>query len=185
VIREASTDAKRETLRVRLKVESGRVWTRLQKLLGRDSSFTTQVSDVIATVRGTSFGHGFDGAANVWVKVKESQVALIHTNAVDAEPTEAEMQSMMTKATMVTEGMMMEMTPGARQWPKPRTMTDVDQRDDTFMAAGHEAITEAELRIQPNIPNLEGVDLEKLWNSLPKWIQDILRNAVEQQRGSS
>jgi hypothetical protein len=41
---------------IKLKLESGRVWSRLIKLLDLESSVQVQSSAVVATVRGTSFG---------------------------------------------------------------------------------------------------------------------------------
>lgn len=41
---------------IRLRVERGRVWSRLLKLLDLDASMQVRTSDVVATVRGTTFG---------------------------------------------------------------------------------------------------------------------------------
>ncbi|MFZ6015966.1 MAG: hypothetical protein ACOYUZ_06490 [Patescibacteria group bacterium] len=37
-------------------LEAGKIWTRLEKLLGMDEDFSVESSDVVATVRGTAFG---------------------------------------------------------------------------------------------------------------------------------
>src|SRR5688572_17510849 len=41
---------------IRLKVNAGRVWNRMLKLLDVDSAMEVRTSDVVATVRGTSYG---------------------------------------------------------------------------------------------------------------------------------
>ena len=62
-------------IRARLKLEGGRTWTRIEKLLGVDSDIMIQSSDVVATVRGTSFGMDNLGE-DVQVRVLESKVAI-------------------------------------------------------------------------------------------------------------
>lgn len=64
-----------EGIRARLQLEAGRTWTRIEKLLGVGSDVTVQSSDVVATVRGTSFGVDHVGEA-VQVRVAESEVAV-------------------------------------------------------------------------------------------------------------
>lgn len=41
---------------IRLRVESGRVWSRFMKVLDLNSKIETRMGDVVATVRGTAFG---------------------------------------------------------------------------------------------------------------------------------
>lgn len=41
---------------IKLKVNAGRIWNRMLKLLDVDSAMEVQTSDVVATVRGTSYG---------------------------------------------------------------------------------------------------------------------------------
>ena len=65
----------KDGLRARLHLEAGRTWTRIQKLLGANSDMTIESSDVVATVRGTSFGIDHTGDA-VQVRVLESKVAV-------------------------------------------------------------------------------------------------------------
>gem|GEM_PF-796308 len=69
-------DAGEDGLGTRLLLEAGKVWTRLEKLLGKEESFSVEASDVVATVRGTAFGVAVaDG--NIDVQVAESQVKVI------------------------------------------------------------------------------------------------------------
>jgi hypothetical protein len=63
----------KDTVRARLELEAGRTWTRIEKLLGTNSDVTVQASDVVATVRGTSFGVDAIGD-DVQVRVAESRV---------------------------------------------------------------------------------------------------------------
>lgn len=56
VIDDAPRDASGEGAVIRLKVNAGRVWNRMLKLLDLESSMQVQTSDVVATVRGTSYG---------------------------------------------------------------------------------------------------------------------------------
>ena len=52
-------------------LEAGKVWTRLERLLGRDETFSVESSDVVATVRGTAFGVSLiDGDVDVTVADK-------------------------------------------------------------------------------------------------------------------
>lgn len=71
------TEAERPSdgsLRARLLIDIGRTWTRLERLLDLDSEVSVGASNVVATVRGTSFGVERLGN-DVGVKVKESTVA--------------------------------------------------------------------------------------------------------------
>lgn len=56
VIDDAPRDVSGEGAVIRLKVNAGRVWNRMLKLLDLESSMQVQTSDVVATVRGTSYG---------------------------------------------------------------------------------------------------------------------------------
>lgn len=65
-----------EGIGTKLLLEAGKVWTRLERLLGKEESFSVEASNVVATVRGTAFGVAIaDG--NVDVSVAESQVKVI------------------------------------------------------------------------------------------------------------
>lgn len=63
---------------IQLRLSSGRVWTRVLKLLDMNSQVTVKTDDVVATVRGTAFGvvAGADGSD---VLVSESSVAVTPT----------------------------------------------------------------------------------------------------------
>lgn len=58
-----------DVVRLNLRLEAGRIWTRFQSLLDLESSVSVETSDVVATVRGTSFDlekHG-SGQTTLWV----------------------------------------------------------------------------------------------------------------------
>jgi hypothetical protein len=76
------TEAERSSgnsLRARLLLDIGRTWTRLERLLDLDSEVSVGASNVVATVRGTSFGVERLGN-DVGVKVTESSVATARSN---------------------------------------------------------------------------------------------------------
>ncbi len=49
---------------VKIKLQSGRIWSRVLKLLDMDQSFEAQSNDMVATVRGTAFGLQNDNGKN-------------------------------------------------------------------------------------------------------------------------
>ncbi|MFA4954270.1 MAG: FecR family protein [Patescibacteria group bacterium] len=67
-------DLERATLRI--KVESGRVWTRLRKILNLQGEMEVATDDVVATVRGTAFGV-VPTASSTVVAVGESVVEVM------------------------------------------------------------------------------------------------------------
>ncbi|MBU2566012.1 FecR domain-containing protein [Patescibacteria group bacterium] len=76
-------DPKNDGLGVQLLLEAGKVWTRLEQLLGSDDTFTVEASEVVATVRGTAFGMQLvDG--DVQVIVADHQVSVSTREALRA-----------------------------------------------------------------------------------------------------
>ncbi|MDQ7815113.1 MAG: FecR family protein [Patescibacteria group bacterium] len=61
---------------VGLRLNSGRVWSRVMKLLDLESSFEVRTNEVAATVRGTSFGV-IDDAASADIAVTDSAVSVL------------------------------------------------------------------------------------------------------------
>lgn len=74
--------ADHQTIRIRLVLATGRIWTRLQQLAGGDGAFAVKASNVVAVVRGTSFGVAY-ADKKVNVQVVESRVRVFHE---DQEP---------------------------------------------------------------------------------------------------
>lgn len=66
-------DPKNGGLGLDIWLEAGKVWTRLERLLGSDESFSVTGSNVVATVRGTAFGMALENGL-VDVEVAHSQV---------------------------------------------------------------------------------------------------------------
>ncbi|MFA6406116.1 MAG: hypothetical protein WCW34_01200 [Patescibacteria group bacterium] len=63
-------------LGLQLLLEAGKVWTRLERLLGKDESLSVDANSVVATVRGTGFGIGInDGKVNVSVADHQIEVS--------------------------------------------------------------------------------------------------------------
>lgn len=72
-----------EGLGVRLLMEAGKIWTRLERLLGVNEDFSVEANNVVATVRGTAFGMQFvNGDLDIVVadhQIKVSGKALLNT----------------------------------------------------------------------------------------------------------
>ncbi len=139
VIDDVSRPEKGSSLRVRLRLHAGRLWTRLQRLLDVGSDFTVRSSDVVATVRGTSFGIERT-ERGVEVKVKESKVAIARfpVNAVMTD-----LNAMMENAPLVDAGSYMSLLDNAQLLPKPVLM-NAEELNDPFMNAGDEELSSAD-----------------------------------------
>ncbi len=130
-----------EGIMAKLKLESGRIWTRLEKLLSAGSSFEVKASNVVATVRGTSFGVGLDQPGKVEVKVAESNVQIART--VDADSDEI-------VGFPITMGAMqrMEMAEKETSLPKPTSMTVGEMEKDVFLMEGNIKVPEEYLDME-------------------------------------
>lgn len=60
-------------LGLQLILEAGKVWTRLERLLGKNEAMSVDANNVVATVRGTGFGVGYDNG-KVDIAVADSKV---------------------------------------------------------------------------------------------------------------
>jgi len=68
IIEEGSFDEKTESLKVRIALKLGRVWSRVVRLVGADSYWEIKTSNVVATVRGTAFGiEHFENVSSIFV----------------------------------------------------------------------------------------------------------------------
>jgi hypothetical protein len=130
---------RRSRMRVWIRLQSGRIWTRLQRLLVDGSSFDVQAGDVVATVRGTSFGVFFVGD-KVSVRVVESQVAMWQIDEPEAEP-------VVVSAGEVMEVPAADETP-VSEWSEPQPMTPTEQLDP-MMQEGDEIIPPEMLLYEP------------------------------------
>ena len=71
-IEEASFSAETETLRVRLTLLVGRVWSRAMQLASPESLWEVETANAVATIRGTAFGVEYSaGASSIFVDQNE------------------------------------------------------------------------------------------------------------------
>lgn len=114
----------------RLKLESGRIWTRLEQLLSNGSSFEVKASNVVATVRGTSFGVDLTQQGRVELRVAESNVDVSRTATPDSDE---------VVGTPVRMGAMQRMAMAELDTalPQPIQMSEKEMQADTFLMEGN------------------------------------------------
>lgn len=82
-------DLAEDGLGVRLLMEAGKIWTRLERLLGADEDFSVEANNVVATVRGTAFGMQFvNGDLDIVVadhQIKVSTKAVLNTGKTTSD----------------------------------------------------------------------------------------------------
>lgn len=82
-------DIGEDGLGLRLLMEAGKVWTRLERLLGVNEDFSVEANNVVATVRGTAFGMQFiDGDLDIVVadhQIKVSTKAVLNTGKTTSD----------------------------------------------------------------------------------------------------
>ncbi|HVM91032.1 MAG TPA: FecR domain-containing protein [Verrucomicrobiae bacterium] len=105
---------------LRLRLEAGRVWSRVQRLLDVDADVTVETSDVVATVRGTSFDLEKDTAQPTTLWVADSVVEA--SGASVGGPTDG---------FFVPEGSMASFGAGART-TSTSPLSDDDRNTDWF-----------------------------------------------------
>ena len=126
----ADRGTEKEGIKAKMKLESGRIWTRLERLLSSGSSFEVKASNVVATVRGTSFGVGLDQPGRVELKVAESNIQVARTASADSD---------VIVGSPITMGAMqrMEMAEKDTSLPKPTSMTAGEMEKDLFLMEGN------------------------------------------------
>ena len=125
----------------KMKLEGGRIWTRLEKLLSGGSSFEVKASNVVATVRGTSFGVGLDQPGQVEVKVAESNVQVSRTASADSD--------VVVGSPIVMQPMQrMLMAEKDTSLPKPTTMSPGEMEKDLFLMEGNIKVPDEYLDMQ-------------------------------------
>lgn len=129
-ITDAKLDETDNGIIAKMKLEAGRVWTRLEKLLSTGSSFEVKASNVVATVRGTSFGVGMDQPGRVEVKVAESNVQVARTVSADSD-------EIVGSPVMLGAMQRMDMTEGETLMPKPLQMSSKEMEADLFLMDGN------------------------------------------------
>lgn len=151
-ITDAQMNADHSRITVQLRVMAGRIWTRLERLLGDDSTFRVRVSNTVATVRGTSFGV-WKKDKRVGVLVVESHVTVTRVEDKAGEggtnnevPIGPERRVGPWEKIVTQEDL-------TQDEPNPQAMTGTDKRD-AFIVASNETMTPAELDIETtNIPS--------------------------------
>jgi hypothetical protein len=121
-----------DKLNVNMNLDFGRMWTRLERLLGRDSGFEVRASNVVATVRGTSFGvERPRTGGNVKVQVAESRVAVKKMKSADSNEVAVPEVLILPKQQMdISEDINVSM-------PKASAMTDAMMQADSFLMRGN------------------------------------------------
>jgi hypothetical protein len=128
------------SLTVRLSLSAGRVWTRLERLLEIGSSFEVTVDDVVATVRGTSFGVSMNND-EVDVQVTDHAVEMkrVKRSMKDNRMVEEQMGEVM----MVEQGKKMKILRAKKGkesvMPKLEGMRK-EEMEDRFLKKGHRGL---------------------------------------------
>ncbi|MCC7522805.1 FecR domain-containing protein [Candidatus Uhrbacteria bacterium] len=128
-IDQAEGEDKAGKLNVKMRVHAGRIWTRLQKLLDVGSGFSVQSSNVVATVRGTSFGMSAQGGAAT-VQVMESNVGMTMEGSADE--------------VLMKPAQAMVMNQGVQRLPNPRPMTE-SESNNPFVVEGNRTLAQNEM----------------------------------------
>ncbi len=157
-ITQGAEDASHQSLRMRLELEAGRIWTRLQRTLGVGSDFSVRAANVVATVRGTSFGVELQDG-HVAVQVMESHVAV--TKVTDRPASLGEIQQGVAVDGRVEVPVSLPAIAGPQEAvqaisdvpgaPQLAPMTE-GEVDEDFVQAANSEIPEEALRLTPNAP---------------------------------
>jgi hypothetical protein len=85
-------------------LEAGKIWTRLEHVLGSDESFSVEASNVVATVRGTAFGVSMVNG-EIDISVAGNQVSVSTRNAL------RNLKNTAQKAVLVASGNALKINP--------------------------------------------------------------------------
>lgn len=139
-------------LNVKLKLDGGRIWTRLERLLGNGSGFEVRSSNVVATVRGTSFGVDARVPDAIGIQVAESKVGVQKMQDANSNTAVGEMLVTAGQQASVAENVNMAM-------PKAAAMSQ-DMMDDPFVIQGN-------TKVDPALMSWIAKAME-LYNSIPQ-----------------
>ncbi|HVM90551.1 MAG TPA: FecR family protein [Verrucomicrobiae bacterium] len=148
----SSADKQGDNLNVHLKLDGGRIWTRLERLLSPSSNFDVRSSNVVATVRGTSFGVDARDASAVSIQVAESKVGVQKMASADSNNAVGEMVVTAGQQASVNEDVKAAM-------PKAAAMTE-SAMNDPFVLEGN-------TKIDPALMSWVSKAME-LYNSIPQ-----------------
>ena len=149
----ATTTSDTNTIGVRMNLEAGNIWTRLERLLGADSSFGVRAGDTVATVRGTSFGVKRNGKkVHVSVMVSHVSVARVKDEPL-ASPSMAAQDVTSTEVVVGTAALLgpqdeMQDDQAKKALAVVKKMTKLELRDP-LLVMGNATTTAEEMRMRP------------------------------------
>lgn len=101
-VEEASRPAGPDSIKAKILIDIGRTWTRIEQVLDVGSEVSAATNDVVATVRGTSFGVDRTGGTSA-IRVKESKVAASRPGSVDMVEVDAGFKYVGGQSTRLSE----------------------------------------------------------------------------------
>jgi hypothetical protein len=163
-------------LNVHLKLDGGRIWTRLERLLGSGSGFDVRASNVVATVRGTSFGVDGRDANAIGIQVAESKVGVQKMSSADSDTQVGEMT--------VTTGQQASINEDVKAAMPTASVMTANMMNDPFIMEGNTKLDPAlmgwiskAMQLYNSIPQGRPMTAEEeqqfeqkaidLWSSLP------------------
>ncbi|MBD3281890.1 hypothetical protein GF391_04040 [Candidatus Uhrbacteria bacterium] len=108
-------------------LEAGKIWTRLEHVLGTDEDFSVEASNVVATVRGTAFGVSFVNG-EIDIKVAGNQVAVSTREALK------NLKETAQKAVLVASGNALKIDPAnlkPGENPRPKLLAKLRKVSQT------------------------------------------------------
>lgn len=119
-VTEASRPSGEKSIKAKFLIDIGRTWTRIEQVLDVGSEVSGATGDVVATVRGTSFGVERVGNASA-IRVKSSKVQATRVDSAEE--------------LVVEEGFKLEVPRGSTgSLRKPIQLTDVELQDPLLLA---------------------------------------------------
>lgn len=128
-VTEASRPSGGNSIKANFLLEIGRTWTRIEQVLDVGSEVSAATSDVVATVRGTSFGVDRVGGASS-IKVKESKVSATRPGA--------------TEGVSVEEGFKLDVSQGSTGAFRNTARLSATELQDPLLLAGDKDIPDGE-----------------------------------------
>ncbi len=127
-VTEGSEESGGTILNAKLNLGFGRIWTRLERLLGRDSGFEVRASNVVATVRGTSFGVTRPKIGGlIKIQVVESNVGIKKMKSADSD-------EIAVPEVLLAAGTQMDVSENVKEaFPKPVRLDPKMQSDPFFL----------------------------------------------------
>jgi hypothetical protein len=138
VVRDLAVDEENAARqRVSIEVLAGRIWSRILKFLDKESSYSAQMSDVVATVRGTAFVMDATEPAGWVVRVVDSGVAVGFRSEAGDQLVAAGEEAWIPKAVATgtpLSARRMQRRKMDSKLLRDRWFTDNERRDEEFLA---------------------------------------------------